>query len=156
MKMRVFYILAVLALCFSAGPKGGFASENQAYLHYLPDVPLQAGTAELVDEAVLFDKAEGRIIESVVDAGKTPEKQALNYYSEALPPLGWTPSGRGVFVRNGEQLTVKWEKVPGGAILRLSLWPKQGGKQEKNFQAGGVDKLDRSGSRGLKPPSITE
>ena len=156
MKTPLLSLAASVAILALFPFKGGFAAENQAYLHYLPDVPVQAGTTELVDEAVLFDKAEGRIIESVVDVGKTPEKQALNYYSEALPPLGWTPSGGGVFVRNGEQLTVKWEKVSGGAILRLSLCPKQGGKQEKNFHEGGVDKLDRAGSGGLKPPSITE
>ena len=126
MKMGILSIAACLAVLTLSSPRAGSAEENQAYLHYLPDVPLQAGTSELVDEAVLFDKAEGRIIESVVDVGKTPEKQALNYYSEALPPLGWTPSGGGVFVRNGEQLTVKWEKVSGGAILRLSLSPKRG------------------------------
>ncbi len=126
MKMRVFGVLMILAMVGTIPLKVSFAAENQVYLHYLPDVPLQEGTSELVDEAVLFDKAEGRIIESVVDAGKTPEKQALNYYSEALPALGWTPAGGGVFVRNGEQLIVKWEKVPTGAILRLSLSPKRG------------------------------
>ncbi len=156
MKSGIFCSLIVLALMAAAPVQIVFAAENQAYMYYLPDVPLQAGTTELVDEAVLFDKAEGRIIESVVDVGETPEKQALNYYSEALPPLGWSPAGGGVFVRKGEQLIVKWEKVPTGAILRLSLSPKQGGKQEKNFQGGGVDKLDRSGSGGLKPPSTTE
>lgn len=126
MKTGLLSIAGCLVVLALSPLQVGNAAENQAYLHYLPDVPLQAGTSELVDEAVLFDKAEGRIIESVVDVGKTPEKQALNYYSEALPPLGWTPAGGGVFVRNGEQLTVKWEKLPGGAILRLSLSPKRG------------------------------
>lgn len=117
--------------------------ENQAYLQYLPDVPLWPGAREIEDQSVVFDKEEGRVVEAVVDIEKTSEKSALNYYAKALPALGWTSMRPGLFVRNGEQLVVKWEKVQGGAILRFSLLPNVAGKQEKNFQREGGDALDR-------------
>jgi hypothetical protein len=131
--MRKF-ILLFLPMLLILGYPAQAASSEQAYLRYLPDVPLLPGLAELADQSVIFDKAEGRVIESVAVSGVfISEQDVRNYYSRTLPSLGWNRTGPDRFLRNGEQLVVKWEKVQDGVIVRFSLSPKQGQNQGKNF-----------------------
>ena len=130
--MRKFALSVLLMVSISAYSANA-ATGQQSYLHYLPDVPLLPGMTELTDQSVVFDKAEGRVIESVVFAGFISAKDVQNYYNRTLPSLGWSMAGPDRFLRNGEQLIVKWEKVQDGAIVRFSLSPKQGQKQGKNF-----------------------
>ena len=99
---------------------------DQLYLSYLPDVPLMAGMAELPEQTLVFDKAEGRVIETAVFAPDAAQNDVMAFYGKTLPSLGWQSLGPDRFLRNGEQLIVKWDKVSGGAIVRFSLSPKQG------------------------------
>lgn len=102
------------------------AQADQSYLSYLPDVPLMAGMAELEDQAIVFDKAEGRVMETAVFTSASTEKDVMDYYRKVLPELGWTALSPDRFLRNGEQLVVKCDKVSGGVVARFSLSPKQG------------------------------
>lgn len=123
----VLFLIAVLAL------PGPVKAAAPGYLRYLPDVPLMDKMTELPDQALIFDKGEGRVIESAVLAGALSEKEVLDFYNRSLPALGWKSAGPQRFLRNEDQLIVKWEKVGDGAVVRFSVSPKQGQKQEKNF-----------------------
>lgn len=128
--MRKFF--ALLAAVISISPALA-AESSQVYLRYLPDVPLLAGMKELEDQSVLFDKAEGRVIESVVLAGGNDARTVENFYAKTLPALGWEKAAPDRFLRNDEQLIVKWDKVSGEPVVRFAVSPKQGQKQAKNF-----------------------
>ncbi len=129
----VVFVFLMLIACVS----GAAIAASQTYLRYLPDVPLMPSMVELDDQSMIFDKAEGRVIESSVLAGDLSEIMVREFYQKALPELGWVEAGPQRFLRNEEQLIVKWEKlpggVPGGVVVRFSLSPKQGQSPEKNF-----------------------
>ncbi len=127
MKSPALVFSAVLLLAASA-----FAQEA-GYLRYLPDVPLMAGMSEQQEQAMIFDKAEGRVIESIALAGTSSAKDVQEFYQRTLPQLGWKQASPQRFLRNDEQLIVKWEKLPDGPIVRFSVSPKQGQSPEKNF-----------------------
>ena len=116
-----------------AMPSAAFADNAETYLSYLPDVPLMSGMTEVADQAVVFDKAEGRVMETAVLAPLNSEKDVFDFYGTTLPALGWQKLTPDRFLRNGEQLVVKWEKVSDGALVRFSLSPKPPLKQEKNY-----------------------
>jgi len=53
----------------------GVAHAETKYLVSLPDVPLMPQMSEVTDSSVMFDKAQGRIIEETVKASNlTPEQ----------------------------------------------------------------------------------
>ena len=130
--LRFFLLLLIMI-----SPRGAHAESAQTYLRYLPDVPLMPAMVELEEQALIFDKAEGRVIESAAVAGDLSEKAVNEFYGQTLPGLGWTTTGSDRFLRNGEQLIVKCEKLndggPDGVVVRFSLSPKQGQSPEKNF-----------------------
>lgn len=116
-------MLLILCLCLFLPLT---ARAEQSYLSYLPDVPLITGMAELEDQSVVFDKAEGRVIETAVFTKSSTQKAIMEYYQKTLPELGWSSLSSDRFLRNGEQLIVKCEKVSGGVVTKFSLSPKQG------------------------------
>jgi hypothetical protein len=77
------------------------------------DVPLMAGLIEDVDQRLVFDKPEGRIVQTVV-FGHVFMKDARGFYLGLLPELGWAPDGittEGLifnFVREGEILELRF------------------------------------------------
>ena len=65
----VVFVFLMLIACVS----GAAIAASQTYLRYLPDVPLMPSMVELDDQSMIFDKAEGRVIESSVLAGDLSE-----------------------------------------------------------------------------------
>lgn len=118
--MRPFLLFLLISL-FSAS---GYAQETQ-YLSALPDIPLMQGMRKIEDSGIVFDKAEGRIIEESVLAPGLSEKAIKNFYSSTLPALGWTGKGAQRFLRNGEQLIVNLEKVQDSGVVRFSVSPNE-------------------------------
>lgn len=132
MRMRTGLVFAVLCLTF-AGRTVPALAEETAYLTYLPDVPLLPGMEELDGQSIVFDKEEGRVVEAAVFAGEMDPKGVEAFYRRALPALGWKEADSLRFLRNGEQLIVKWEKKEDGVVVTFSLSPKPTQMQEKNF-----------------------
>ncbi len=79
------------------------------YLEALEDVPLAPGLQEDKAEQVVFDKPDGRIVESQA-SGASSWVDVRAFYERNLPQLGWVmenSSGRDiVFEREGEQLEI--------------------------------------------------
>lgn len=97
--------------------------ENQAYFSVLTDIPLMPDMKELTDQAFVFDKAEGRVVEAVGFLSTFDTERPIKFYETALVQLGWKPLKTGVFQRNNEQLVVRAEKLTRGVVLKFQLSP---------------------------------
>lgn len=128
------YIFLTILLCLSVltgvvtGVQETYAQDeadhSPAFFQNLNGVPLMPGLYEMPGEEVVFDKAEGRIIEgSAVTATQTAETIKA-FYSKALPQFGWEPAGSSQFVRGAEKLDL--EVMADGAhhVLHVSVRPK--------------------------------
>lgn len=98
-------------------------AENQAYFSVLTDIPLMPDMEELTDQAFVFDKAEGRVVEAVGILSTFDTQRPIKFYESALTELGWKPLKTGLFQRNNEQLVVRAEKITQGVLVRFQLSP---------------------------------
>lgn len=97
---------------------------NQAYFMALPDIPLMPHMKEIEDQSFVFDKAEGKVIESVGFLSVTSPQDILFFYRDALQSLGWKAMNYNAFSRNNEQMTLKIEELPHGVQVRFRLSPQ--------------------------------
>lgn len=120
---RIFLITALFMMMFVP-----LAQAQTRYLVSLPDIPLMPRMVELKDSGVIFDKAEGRIIEETVKAPNLSITEVIKFYNDTLPALGWRPAGStktlARFSRNGEQLVVNLEKLGSEALVSFAVSPK--------------------------------
>ena len=99
------------------------AAAAPAFFTALRDVPLMPGLEEMTEFTVVFDKPEGRIIESLAVAGTTPPEAIRNFYDTALPQFGWRRIAQNSFVREKENLQIHFEEIEGQNILRITVLP---------------------------------
>jgi len=121
--MKNYIAVCVLLLIGLWGGAVGAGDTRQGYFSALPDLPLMSGMDEVEDQTFVFDKAEGRVIETAGFLAVTPEKDPQTYYSEILGQLGWKPLKSGLFTRGSEQLVVIVRKVHGGMLVKFYLTP---------------------------------
>lgn len=109
-------------LAFADGDERGAIAGKQAFLTGLEDVPLMPGLSEVEDAGVVFDKPEGRIVETHA-RGELSPSQVLSYYEAVLPQLGWRAEGDGRFRREDEVLRIAFTTVGKRLTVRFSLSP---------------------------------
>ncbi|MBI3441556.1 MAG: hypothetical protein HY052_07120 [Proteobacteria bacterium] len=97
------------------------------YSSVIEDLPLMPGMVEKADDAVVFDKPGGRIIETISEIAATPA-EINKFYTDTLPPLGWEPLPHSVFVRENESLQLNMEKKGKVTIVHFNLAPSSKGK----------------------------
>ncbi len=106
----------------------GFVSvvSQATFLTAIPEIPLAPGLQENVDDTLIFDKAEGRIIATEALSARATE-EILTFYRTVLPNLGWAPSSKGwvkpnelKFQRAGEVLIIRVE----GGVVFFKLRPE--------------------------------
>jgi len=122
--------LIVLTLCltlFAAGiasaqgPDAG--AKAPAFFEALYDVPVMPGLEEAKDQAMLFDKPNGRIA-SVIAASKTLGVAEIGrFYAETLPQLGWRKTAENQYVRGEDRLVMELVKKPPLTIVHFTLSP---------------------------------
>lgn len=122
----LFILLALFAAAPSAvwaQSRAGQSQGGAAFLSVIDDVPLMPGLAERPDAAVVFDKPEGRIVETEA-TGRLARAEVLKFYAASLPQLGWRARGEGRFLRDREELALSFVSGPGGALtVRFTLSP---------------------------------
>ena len=69
----------------------------------IADLPLMPGLSENTDAIVMFDKPNGRVIETTAE-GPIPAPQIRTFYNQALPALGWRARNDQTYHRDGEVL----------------------------------------------------
>jgi formamidopyrimidine-DNA glycosylase len=122
---RIF--LATLVLLILTGIPLAEAAETPQFFSSVPDMPLMEGLTELTDQTVVFDKPEGRIIESVALIERLSPGNVLKFYNDTLPQLGWTRIDELSFRRENEVLKVFVEANEGKNFLRLNIAPLSSG-----------------------------
>ena len=111
----------MLFTLFSVGAVHTSAQEPSV-LTYIEGFPVPETMAEDKDLAYMFDKFDGRIIESLL-IGSANLKETMDYYEQTLPQLGWVlspPDERErklVFVKEQEQLNLLFRES--GAELEV-------------------------------------
>ena len=86
------------------------------------DLPLMSGLREVVDEGMVFDKPEGRIVEAIA-IGAVSREAIATFYNTTLPELGWQQNGSDTFSRSGEVLRYRLGVVDGETSIRFSIAP---------------------------------
>ena len=85
-----------------------------------------AGLAELTDEALFYDKPEGRIVE-VAARGAVLQKDAMAFYADTLPQLGWSAVGDASGTLPGSVCTIasaaRPSLVPGSSPTSRRMQP---------------------------------
>lgn len=128
-KTIVFLIFLTAALAGSAergmagAPMPVSAPESARYFSTLPDIPLMPGLTELSDQTVVFDKPEGRIVESVALIRGAAQDAVVAFYEQTLPQLGWVRAGPLAFVSEREFLKITFEEMAGRTFMRLAVSP---------------------------------
>ncbi len=118
-----------LFLCAGGGAFGldqqsGSAAAPQ-FFTALQDVPLMPGLRELPELTVIFDKPEGRIIESVAAMDSLVPAAVQGYYETSLPQFGWSRIAEGSFARQNEFLRLTFDHIDGQAFLRIMVTPHE-------------------------------
>lgn len=101
--MRILVTLAVCLILSST------LRASEAMVPYFDGVPVMPGFTAAADEALIFDKPEGRVIEITAwcDADCPPPQDIKSYYKNALTGLGWHLRPGGEFAK--DQDTVHME-----------------------------------------------
>ena len=109
MKYRIFAALLclILAVPVAASAMSDAPKTTVIYSSIASDLPLMPGMVEKADSVVMFDAPEGRIAEVTMTA---PHGQidVLKYYTDTLPALGWRAENPQIWVREREQLTIRF------------------------------------------------
>lgn len=120
--MRV-WVLSFLLLALVSGAGHAETARAPAFFEALYDVPIMPGLEEAKDQAMLFDKPDGRIA-SVVAASKTLAAADISrFYAESLPQLGWRKTAENQYVRGSDRLVMELVKKPPLTIVHFTLSP---------------------------------
>ena len=91
-------------------------------------VPIMPGLSEQVDETVVFDKPEGRLVDALAISEASPA-DIIAWYGTALAEAGWSPLGpdiadRLLVQRDGEVLHIRVrDDEAEGVDVHFSLAP---------------------------------
>lgn len=123
MKKSAFTFLMTL-MVFISQPVSAQSPDEPAFLTTINDVPLMPGLQELEDEALVFDKPSGRIVETTA-AGKSVSKAEIEeFYSRTLPQLGWARIGPNHYAREGESLHLSVSQQEQFGLIHFSVKPQ--------------------------------
>ena len=112
-------------------PGQGTAAE---FLRFVEDLPLAPGLVEDQDTITIFDKPNGRIVETSA-SGAQSTASVVDFYRQTLPQLGWVPiasvaatkiTARTIrlrFSRAREALSLVVGKENGVVVVRYAIAP---------------------------------
>lgn len=119
-----FWLLTAFFLVLAAPLR----AEEPRFFSELNDIPLMPGLYELADEAMVFDKPEGRIVTSAAASETENINEIKAFYDSALPQLGWVrqegANGALAYARQGETLTLRVEQENAVNTLKLMVSPR--------------------------------
>jgi hypothetical protein len=112
----------LLALVLIAAP---VAAHADGFVPGTEDLPLMPGLVSVAGSAVVFDKPEGRIVESAA-RGKLTRYAVTRFYAQTLPQLGWrrvlgVPAA---WTRAGERLRLDFRGRDGDLTVGFMLAPQ--------------------------------
>jgi len=99
--MKQFLITLILLLSISLPAFAGYSK-------LVEDLPLMTNMQEQKEDFVVFDNPTGRIVQFSAIT-KSSQKEILEFYNNALPPLGWVKSSPNSFKRETETIKLEIE-----------------------------------------------
>ena len=97
------------------------------YFMMIQDLPLMPGLVELADQALVFDKPEGRILESAALSQGPSMDEVQEFYRASLPALGWRVSSHAdlglVYIRDHELLQIRFDRRETSLFVRFMISP---------------------------------
>lgn len=99
------------------------ADSGGAFVAGTGDLPLMAGLRQVPDRGVVFETAQGRIVEAYA-VGFVSPAQVRDFYGDSLPQLGWRPAGPARFRREGEVLTLDFPSRTEPLTVRFRIAPE--------------------------------
>lgn len=115
-------VLALVALILF--PVAAHAQNAKpVFFEALYDVPVMPGLEELKDQAMLFDKPDGRIASVVAASRSLSGAQIIRFYEEALPQLGWKKFKQNQYIRGKDRLVMDVTKTPPLTVVHFTLSP---------------------------------
>lgn len=121
--MKATKLLFLSVLCLFT--LKAYAQNNDlAFFTALQDIPLKPGLVELSDQTLIFDKPQGRIVESIAEIENGTQDDIRLYYAQSLPQLGWEQEGKGAYSRKQERLKLTFEEFENKRFLRVMLEPR--------------------------------
>ena len=116
-------LVTILSVFIFAAAMPALADDNAQsaeFFETLPDVPKMKGMEERDDLTFIFDKPEGRIIETLAHLEGLSAEEIRTYYSDALPQLGWMKNNSDEFFREREKLSLQFEEE----FLKITISPR--------------------------------
>jgi len=122
--MKNVFIIFILSIIVSFPVFAKPQESVKTYSSVIEDLPLMPYMSENNDESIIFDKPDGRIIESIAIVNSTMEK-INKFYKNNLPPLGWKYISNSKFIRDNEILTIKITTEKNYQRILFILTPKK-------------------------------
>lgn len=120
--MRHTLLYSLLAFLLFLAPTR--AQAETAFFDAIQDMPLMEGLIELPDQTIMFDKPQGRIIETTALIEKGTQDEVIAYYNATLPQLGWTKTTPLAFTRDGEHLQFRFQTLKEEKFFSLIVTPR--------------------------------
>lgn len=124
--IRLFFVVTIILFSGMVCAISPVLAQNQGqnvFFEALYDVPVMPGMKEVKDEAVLFDKPDGKIAIAVAASDVITPPQVLVFYDRVLPQLGWIKSNENQYIRGKESLVLLPSEKEGVTYVRLTLSP---------------------------------
>lgn len=102
---------------------GGKVAAKGAFFESLYDIPVMPGLEEFHDQAVLFDKPDGRIASVVAGAPNLAPAAVQAFYDDTLTQMGWKKMLKNQYVRGEDRLEMSVERRPALTVVRFTLSP---------------------------------
>lgn len=118
--MRYAFLLLILCMALSGA---AMAESKPVFFEALYDVPVMPGLEEAKDQAMLFDKPDGRIASVVAVSENLSAGEVSRFYADSLPQLGWKKTSENQYVRDKDQLYMEVVKKPPLTIVHFTLQP---------------------------------
>lgn len=95
------------------------------FFSVLSDVPVMSGLVEMQDDAVVFDKPEGRIVEAYANMDGVTKEDVGIFYRATLPQFGWGLVEGNTYFRNGEYLELSFDEERGNKTVKFMIRPSR-------------------------------
>lgn len=120
--MRV-WALTFLFLVLGSGFALPQTGKGPVFFEALYDVPVMPGLEEVKDQAMLFDKPDGRIASVVAASRNLSAADITRFYDDSLPQLGWKKTVQNQYVRGSDRLVMDLSKSPPLTVVHFTLSP---------------------------------
>jgi hypothetical protein len=115
-------ILCCLALLQVAVPV--YAQQATAFSVVITDLPLMDDMVEDEADDFVFDKAEGRILQTSAIVSDSMPAEIEAFYAVTLPQMGWARVSDHDYRRAGEVLHIQTERIGSDTGVQFSVRPQ--------------------------------